>query len=252
MNETVPVQTTQKSFEVVDELIEQHEATLDELTTALEMPKGTLHGHLKTLVDLGFVNNDRGTYRLTLQFLQYGARIRNNNQLYQVARTELNQLSQDTGEHATLIIEEGGRGVIYSIVEGDHPTKLITSAGVRTYMHTNSCGKAMLAEMSREQIEQIIEEHGLPEQTNETITDRDALFEELDRIRERGYATNQSEALKGMKAVGAALKDINDEVIGAVSVFGPTRRLDNTRLTAELPHRVQEAANIIEVNYNYE
>jgi DNA-binding IclR family transcriptional regulator len=252
MSETVPVQTTKKSFEVVDELIQQKEATLDELTTALDMPKGTLHGHLKTLVDLEFVNNDRGTYRPTLKFLNYGSRIRNNNELFQVARTELNQLSQDTGEHATLILEEEGRGVIYHIVEGDHPSKLITSAGSRTYLHTNSCGKAMLAAMSRDRVEEIIDEHGLPAQTNQTITSRDALFEELKQIRQRGYATNKDEALKGMKAVGASLENIDDDVIGAVSVFGPTRRLDNARLTAELPQRVQEAANVIEVNYNYE
>jgi DNA-binding IclR family transcriptional regulator len=252
MNETVPVKTTQKSFEVVDELLDREEATLDELTTALDMPKGTLHGHLKTLGELGFVHNDRGTYRPSMQFMLYGARVRNQCELYQVARQELNDLSQDTGEHATLIIEEGGRGVIYAISEGDHPTKLITNAGVRTYLHTNACGKAMLSEMDREQVEQIVDEHGLPPQTNRTITNRDELYEELEQVREQGYATNQDEALKGMKAVGAPLKNINDEVPGAVSVFGPTRRLDNTRLTGELPDRVQEAANIIEVNYNYE
>ncbi|WP_336361461.1 IclR family transcriptional regulator [Haladaptatus sp. ZSTT2] len=252
MSTGVPVKTTKKSFEVIDQLVALEKASLNELTETLDMPKGTLHGHLKTLCELGMVINDRGTYRPSMRFLNYGTRIRNNNKLFQAARSELNQLSQETGEHATLIIEEQGRGVIYYIVEGNHPTKLITRAGIRTYLHTNACGKAILADMSRERVEQIIAEQGLPAQTNHTITDRERLFEELERVREQGYATNEDEALKGMKAVGASVQNTEDEVIGAVSVFGPARRIDNTRLTTELSQRIREAANVIEVNYNYE
>lgn len=252
MSTTVPVKTTKKSFEVVKALIERREATLEELTTALDMPKGTLHGHLKTLVGLGLVINEKGTYRPTMRFMDMGTKIRNQNRLYQVSRNEMNQLSEDTGEHVTLMLREQGRGVIYSIVEGKSPTKLITRTGVRTYLHTNACGKAILAEMSQEEVDEVIDEHGLPAQTNRTITSRDGLFEELERVRERGYATNRDEALKGMKAVGVALNDINGDVVGAISVFGPTRRVDNTRLTTELPNRVKEAANVIEVDYNYE
>lgn len=249
---TAPIKTTHKSFAILDELIREREATLEELTTILDMPKATLHGHLSTMVDIGIISNDGGRYRPTLKLLEYGTRVRANMDIFQVARGPMKELTDETGEHTSLVVEEGGKAVILYNVEGDGTSSVITTSGIHTYLHTNACGKAIMAHLDPEHIEEILDEHGLPAMTNETITDREALLEALERVREQGYATNRDEALKGIKAVAAPILDIDEEVVAAVAIFGPSQSIDNNRLRTELPDLVRETANVIEVNYNYE
>ena len=87
--------------------------------------------------------------------------------------------------------------------------------------------------------------------TENTITDREKLYKELETVRKRGYATNYEERLKGMKAVAAPVLDRDDNVLAAIAAYGPSRHLNDARLETELPEVVLETANVLEVTYNY-
>ncbi|WP_255197653.1 IclR family transcriptional regulator [Halorarius litoreus] len=252
MSKTNEVQTTRKSLTILEELVKMDGAGLEAIATHFEMPKSTVHGHLKVLEEMGYVTNTKGRYKPTLEFLYWGNYVRNNMEIFQVARTEMKALTAETGESTSLVVEEGGRAIIVYNVEGQGDSKFVTSAGTRTFLHTNASGKAILSQMSREEVEAVIDHHGLPALTEHTVTDPETLFAELEEIRERGYAINQEEALRGMKSIAAPITDIDGNVIAAIAVFGPTVRMDNTRLEGELPMRVLETANVIEVNYNYD
>lgn len=252
MSETREVQTTRKSLRILEELVKMDGASLEAIAEHFDMPKSTVHGHLKVLEEMDYVSNDRGSYSPTLSFLYWGNYVRNNMEIFQVARPEMKELTAETGESTSLVVEEDGRAVIVYNVEGQGVSKFVTSPGTRTYLHSNASGKAILGHLDRERVEEIIRTQGLPAVTENTTTDSEALFEELDRIRDQGYAINQEEALRGMKSIAAPITDIDGNVIAAVAVFGPAVRMDNTRLEDELPTRVLETANVIEVNYNYE
>ncbi|WP_245779502.1 IclR family transcriptional regulator [Halostagnicola kamekurae] len=92
---------------------------------------------------------------------------------------------------------------------------------------------------------------GLPEVTDKTITDRSALKDQLEEIRERGYAIDDEERVIGMRCVAAPICDENDRPIGAISVSGPTNRFDDDIFKAEIPKNVLSTANVIEVNMTY-
>lgn len=252
MATTNKVQTTRKSLNILEALVKMEEAGLEDIAAHFDMPKSTTHGHLKVLQEMGYVTNNKGTYKPTLEFLYWGNYVRNNMEIFQVARPEMKELTAETGESTSLVVEEGGRAIIVYNVEGQGASKFVTSAGTRTFLHTNASGKAILSGMSREEVEAVIDEHGLPGLTGQTVTDPDVLFDELDEIRDQGYAINQEEALRGMKSIAAPITDIEGNVIAAIAVFGPAVRMDNTRLEGELPTRVLETANVIEVNYNYD
>lgn len=252
MSRTNEVQTTRKSLTIFEELLKMEEAGLKELASRFDIPKSTIHGHLKVLEEMGYVTNNKGTYKPTLECLYWGNYVRNNMDIFQVARPEMRELTAKTGESTSLVIEEEGKAVIVYNVEGQGASKFVTSAGTQTYLHTNASGKAILSKMSREEVEAIIDEHGLPELTDRTVSDKEALFDELEQIREQDYAINQEEALRGMKSVAAPITDIDGDVIAAIAVFGPAVRMDNNRLEGELPAQVLETANVIEVDYNYE
>ncbi|MFC7197268.1 IclR family transcriptional regulator [Halosimplex aquaticum] len=95
----------------------------------------------------------------------------------------------------------------------------------------------MLAYMDDERLDGIIEEHGLPSVTENTITDEDELRAELGAIRERGYATDDEERLEGIRCVAAPVRTSGDEVVGAVSVSGIKSRMQGEHFRERVPRR---------------
>jgi len=108
-----------------------------------------------------------------------------------------------------------------------------------------STGKAVLAHLPRRRVREMIDQHGLSARTEHTIADLDRIFGELDHIEDQGYVLNDEERLRGARAVGPPIFDPGKQVIGVVSVPGPSGRIDDNRFHYELPERVYETANMI-------
>jgi len=102
-------------------------------------------------------------------------------------------------------------------------------------MHITAIGKVLLAEMDDDEVSAIVDEWGLPEYTEHTLTDEEALFEELEEVRETGLAFNHEEMLSGLSAVGVAVKRPDSSVCGALSVGGPTYRIAGEKLRRSSP-----------------
>lgn len=92
--------------------------------------------------------------------------------------------------------------------------------GKRVPLHNIAAGKAILAHLSEERVEEIIGQHGLEEWTERTITDREALFSELETIREQEYARNDGETFEGFRAVASPILH-EGELLGSIVVSGP-------------------------------
>lgn len=88
----------------------------------------------------------------------------------------------------------------------------------------------------------------MPTETPATITDRDELYDELERIRSAGVAFNDGESIKGLRAVGAPVITPRDTVLGAFSVSAPTHRLKDDLYEKELPNLILGSANELELN----
>ena len=89
----------------------------------------------------------------------------------------------------------------------------------KEYLHCNSLGKAMLAHMSEETVLEIIERHGLPKKTKNTITNLEDLLAELEDVREQGHAFDEEELITGLRCVAAPVRDSSENIFGAVSVL---------------------------------
>lgn len=248
---TPPVGAVETTLEIVDALQELDGAGVTELSTHLDLPKSTVHNHLTTLERHEFVVNEEGTYRTSLRFLQLGEYTRNQQPLYDATREKVAELAERTGEIANLAVEEHGRCVYLRREEGENAVPLDTHAGKHVYMHSTALGKAMLAHYPRERVESIVETHGLPAVTGETVTDPDELFDRLDRIAAEGVAFDDQERLDGLRCVAAPI-ETDDEVAGAVSVSGPTSRIKGELFREDLPETVSEIADVVAINLMYE
>jgi len=246
-----PVNAAKTTFEIIDTLRELDGAGVSELADELDRPTSTIYDHLRTLVDEEYLINEDGVYRVGARFLELGEQARNRMKVYTVSRPEVDDLAEETGEHSNLMIEEHGLGVFVYKARGADAVQLDTHAGMRVPLQTTALGKAILAHRPREEVEAILDRHGLPEVTENTITDREELFEDLAAVRDRGVSFDDEERVGGMRCVAAPITDSNDRAIAALSVSGPKSRMLGDKYKEDLPERVRRSANVIEVNLTY-
>lgn len=246
-----PVQAAATTFRVIETLHDLNGAGVAELATELEMPKSTVHDHLQTLTEAEYLINENGTYHVGARFLELGGFARSQMKLYQVASPEIKKLAEETGEHANLLIEEHGKGIFLNKVKGPDAVNLDTHIGKRVHLHTTALGKAILSRLPEAEVDEIIDQHGLPAVTEQTVTDKDELKARLTEIRNRGYAIDDEERVLGMRCVAAPICDEEGNPIGAISVSGPTNRFNDEVFEDEIPKNVLSTANVIEVNMTY-
>lgn len=245
------VKTAQTTFAILEELKQRNEATVTELTDAFDLSKSSIHNYLSTLEQEGYVVKEDNTYRVGLRLLDLGGHALHTERIYDIAKDEVTALAEETGELANLLVEEHGRGTYLYRAHGDDAVKTDSYIGQRVYLHNTALGNAILAHLPRDRVTEIIDRHGLPATTENTITDRDELFARLDRVREEKVAFDDEARVKGLRCVAVPIVNNNDTVEGAISVSGPTSRFQGQRFREDLPATLKSVANVIELNITY-
>lgn len=247
--------TTERSLSIVDSIQSLGGATLDELTNELETARSTIHVHLQTLVNHGYLVKEGEVYHIGLRFLNRGEYARSRKKAYVLAGKTVSELSSQIDEEVEFVVENDGRGIL--VHESFHPdsrfnskenhhSNSFTSAGIYYYLHSVATGKAILAEYPENQVKEVLSEWGLPAQTEQTITDKNILFQDLAQIRERGIAFTDEEYVDGLREVGRRIKNPDGSVLGAIAVIGPTYRFRENRFTDEIPDLLEKQVTELE------
>ncbi|SFK64115.1 transcriptional regulator, IclR family [Halogranum rubrum] len=241
---------TKTSFGIVEHLRNHGTMGVSEVASALGVSKSTAHNHLQTLAELGYVIQTDEGYDLSLKFLDLGDHARRRHALYHAAISEMDDLVEAVGERGQVMVEENGRGVYIYQVKTEQGVQTDSHIGTTVDLHTTAVGKSYLAFCDDDTRERLLE-NSLSELTSNTISDRETLLEELETIRERGYAFNDEERITGMRAVGAPILSDDDTILGAISVSGPTTRMKGEWYRREVPEMVMQAARIIGIRATY-
>lgn len=249
---TRTVQAVEKSLDTLEAVRAENGATISEISKSVDLSMGTIHTHLATLKQRGYIVQEGRIYRLSPRFITYGEHVLNSTPLYTAGRDEIELLAEKSGECAHLIVENNGLETILYEAFGENAVGrdfyLRNRGSLHRHLHYSAAGKAILADLSDERVTQIVDRHDLPARTAQTITNREELRRELQGINERGYAVNDGERVSGLRAVGTSIQDPTETVIGAVSLSAPTTRLADEAFKSEFPKLVSEISNIIEVN----
>lgn len=251
-----PVTTTGTSFEILEQLRESDEALGPAaLGRRLDLARSTVHRHLATLERVGAAvragPDGEDGYRVGLRLLDFGLGARDAHRLYPLAAPKVDELAEETGEKVWCIVPEGTRSVHLYGAAGRRSVRTGAREGSRGYLHQHAAGKAILAHLPEQQVREIVAAEGLPARTAETLTDEVELFEQLERVRDRGYAFNREESVPGLHAVGAPIRDESGVAVGAISVSGPANRLKGERLERALPDLLLGATNEVEINLSH-
>lgn len=249
--QTGGIGATKTSFAIVEHLKGDEGTGVSELAERLGRSKSTVHNHLQTLRQLGYVVKEDGQYRLGLRFLGLGDRARQRHDLYHVAKSETDSLVEAVGERAQVMVEENAVGIYIYQSLADQAVQTDSHIGTVVGLHATAVGKAYLAHLPDDRLEAILDRLELGEQTPNTLTDRAALRAELDEIAERGYAFNDEERTVGMRAVGAPLLSDDDRVLGGISVSGPTTRMNGSWYREDVPDMVVQSARVIGIKATY-
>jgi DNA-binding IclR family transcriptional regulator len=202
-----------------------------ELAAAVGLPRPTVYRLLQTLCAEGWVAQNGRSFVIGASVLWLAARRLEQLELRSVGRPLLAELRDRTGETVHLGVLEAGQVVYVEKLESPGPLRMASMA--------------MLAYLPREQVERIVERHGLVRRTPNTITDPARLFQELAAIRARGYSIDNVENEEGIRCVGAAIFDHRGRVAGAVSVSGSVASISLERARRELGPLVRETAQRI-------
>ena len=250
MADDIPVKSLRTTFAIIRALMENGGSQVSQLAEDLDRPKSTIHDHLRSLEELGYVVREGDHYRGSTLFIRHGIDVRNDFELFHVARPELAELANRTNENVHLVIEQRGLGIVLHSEVGNEAVRLRIDPGTPGKLHATAPGKAILAHLPVEKVERIIDERGLTTHTDRTISDRETLYEELERVCEQGYATDFNEIIEGLQGIAVPIMNRQtDNVEGAVTVYSPVDEA-STDFDEGTLHKLRESANVIEINFS--
>jgi len=245
---TKTVQSVDRTLAILEALASNREPiSLTMLSVKLGLNISTVHRLLNTLIIAGFVEQEpnQGHYRLGLKTFEIGNAALYNLDIRSIAKPYLKDLVDRCGETANLSVLNHGDVVYIDQVESPNIVKMFAQPGTRGPAYCTASGKVLLAALTPGELNQIIKETRFIKYTSSTITDPQALVNEIDKVKEQHYAIDFGELEEGVQCVAAPIRNHEGKTIAAISVSGPDSRISQVFPQGEIIRLITEAANRI-------
>ena len=219
-------QTVQKAMNLLEALVRSGQPRrLTELSRELGLTKPNVYRLLSTLSTLGYVKKDPATslYSPTLKLWEMGSLLVRDVDLVSIAGPRLRRLCDDAHESVQLAVLDAGFAVYVDKVDSSHPIKAITTIGSRVPATVTSTGKALLAWLPPQALEQAMQH--CKRFTPLTLMTRRDLERDLEETRARGYAINKGEFRVGVCGVAAPVRDRGAQVVASIGVWGAEKNI---------------------------
>jgi DNA-binding IclR family transcriptional regulator len=235
----VPVFAVQRTLQTLEYLAEAEAGvSVAELCQALGIEKSIASRLLSTLVAGGYVVRvgDGDRFELSLRLIALAFSVSDRLGFPGVCQPVLHRLSEETGELAQLAAVERDRLVFVANAQGTQRLAIVPTIGRDVVLHATASGKAWLASLATEQAVAAVLHEGLTEVTPRTITRLETLLEELERVRQQGYATVEGEFTEGVNAIAVAFGQQRfQHAVGAIVLSAPSTRFATDRMTEMVP-----------------
>lgn len=229
-NNKYPVKSLIKALNILEYLgTVESGSTLTEISAKLRFGKSTVHRLLATLQDHNFVWFDPhlSRYNLGAKILQLSEQLSHQNILIRCGDPLLEQLAQMTGETCNLGVLDGDKVLYLIMKESRNPLRMAGQRGKRLPAHCTALGKAILSDLSREELLRIYEGKQVFENfTSNSIANLEGLIKELENVRQKGIAFDNEELYPGVVCLGAPVRDQRGGTVAAVSISLPKNRID--------------------------
>jgi DNA-binding IclR family transcriptional regulator len=161
-----------------------------------------------------------------------------------VSRPILSELWKSTRDTVNLATLDKGDVLYIEVIESPHEFRLSSRVGSRRSLHATALGKALAAFLHEKHREQILSGLNFQPLTPKTIMNLVQFRQELERVRQQGFAVDDEETTPGARCVSAPILGADGEAVAAISVSGPVTRVGRDQVDA-LAAAVIEAAKAI-------
>ena len=222
-----PVRSLAKAVLLLEALADEREATPRRLSELLHEPRTTVYRLLSGLQALEMVEGGAraGTYRLGWRLHRLGSAVIERLDERQAALPVMERIHERTGETVFLCVRRGDEAVCIERIDGLRVQSLALRLGGSLPLHLGAGPRALLAWESRGEWNAYVERRPLEAMTEKTPTTRKALFAELERSLERGYAVSAEDVTHGIASLGAPVFDYTGRTRAAISIGGLRRLL---------------------------
>ena len=241
------------------DLLEQFHGDVDELgvtelSKRLKLHKNNVFRLLATLESRNYIEQNRVTenYRLGLKTLELGQTFIRQMGLLRQSKPVLEWLVSQCNETSYVAILKDFNIIYLDAVETDMTVRVVPRVGSRLPAYCTAAGKIQIAYLTEEELEHYLPGKELKKFTDKTITDRNKLTKELQKVAEQGYAIDDEELDIGVRCVSAPIRDYTRRIIGAVSISGPSMRFSTARMEKELVPLVQKASEEISAKLGFQ
>jgi IclR family transcriptional regulator, acetate operon repressor len=239
-----PIESVDNASRILLMLLDNPALKVGNVAAELGVARSTAHRMLTTLQARDLLRQDSVTkaYGPGLKLVELGIAVMGAADLRVEVRPVLEKLASSSGETTHLLVLDGTDTVFVDGVESKHVIRAGLRTGQRGPAHASAAGKALLAELSSEELTRRYAGTRLTGGTERALTTRRALEQELALVRERGYGTNRGESEPELHAVAAVVRDRRGVARGALSASGPSQRLgdDLSALGAQVLDAVNE------------
>lgn len=223
---------------------------VNQVSREMGLSRSTVHRMLATLSHHGFVEQDEHSrgYRAGQALVDIGLAVVQNMDVRALSYGALVRLRDTTGETVHLGTLRGAEVLYVESVESEQALKTGSRVGWTLPAHATAGGKALLAELTEQELSALYPSETLPAPTERAVTSLTALREQLDEVRLRGYGVNDAESENDVSAVGAVVKDRQGKVRAVVVATGPRSRVDQAwidRVAAAVMRTAKELSGTI-------
>lgn len=221
-----------KAIEILRLLIKVYQPLgVAEIARTVSISKSTAYGILKCFQEEGLVSKNPATKKYTVgkEMMRLSKLVFKGQDLISIARPFLERLEATVDETVFLGVKEYDAIKVVDVIEAKKDLKISSPVGTKLPITAGAIGKIFLSTLTNEEVIAFIGEKGLPQYTENSITDMNAFLEEIEKTRELGYSVDIEEYLKGIRAV-ATLIHQDEKPVGAIWFVGFSNSMIDERL----------------------
>jgi DNA-binding IclR family transcriptional regulator len=235
-----------KAVEILRLLIKEYQPLgVTEIAKNLSISKSTAYGILQSFQEEGLVSKDSATKKYTVgkEMMRLSKMVFKGQDLVSIARPFLERLEELVDETIFLGVREYDSVKILEVIEAKKDFKISSPIGTKLPINAGATGKIFLSIMNNDDIIALLNEKGLPEYTENSITDINKYIEEIEKTRRLGYSLDMGEYLKGVGSAGTLIYQ-ERKPVGAIWFVGFSNSMMDARLNNIIRNLQQTAEQI--------